>query len=63
MLSLAVLVIVALCALYITWVAIQQYKGERYLCDDCQFNSAEKCHKKERPFAIQCYAYMKQKQS
>lgn len=58
MISLILLIIIALAALLVTWVAIHQYRGERYLCDDCQFNSPEKCHKKERPQAVQCYAYI-----
>ncbi|MBX9877719.1 MAG: hypothetical protein K2Y22_04610 [Candidatus Obscuribacterales bacterium] len=56
--SLIMLAIIAIAALVVTFVAVKQYRGERYLCDDCQFNSPEKCHKKERPQAVECYAYL-----
>ena len=28
-----------------------------YLCDDCRFNDAKSCLKKERPFAVACTSY------
>lgn len=30
---------------------------ERFLCDDCRFNSDRSCVKPERPTAIRCISY------
>jgi len=34
-----------------------RWKGDRYLCDDCRYNSPEKCLKLERGRALSCLAY------
>lgn len=60
---LAFLILVAILALVVTIIAVNQYKGEKYLCDNCQFNSPEKCQKKERPKAVECYAYLREEKS
>lgn len=43
------------CAL--SWIALKNWKGAEYLCDDCAFNEPELCLKPERPNAISCTAY------
>jgi hypothetical protein len=51
------LIIVACAA--VTVYATINWKGDRYLCDDCMFNSPDSCHKIERPQAVTCFAYRK----
>ena len=41
----------------ITVVALKNWKGDRYLCDDCIFNNENDCLKVERPKAVSCTAY------
>lgn len=52
-----ILAAVAVAAAALTLTAAAQWKGDRYLCDDCRFNKAELCLKKERPKATICTAY------
>jgi hypothetical protein len=39
--------------------AAYKWRGGKYLCDDCQFNSDTDCQKPDRPKAIVCFAYRK----
>lgn len=41
----------------VTLVALKNWKGDRYLCDDCIFNKEGDCLKAERPKAVSCTAY------
>ena len=55
-LFLSSLIVIASIALSVT--AFKHRKGNgAYLCDDCRFNDAEKCLKKERPYAFECTSY------
>jgi len=48
---------IALAATSLTIHAARQWRGDRYLCDDCCFNQGDLCHKPERPQAMSCCAY------
>lgn len=41
----------------ITLVALKNWKGDKYLCDDCIFNKDKDCLKIERPKATTCTVY------
>lgn len=41
----------------ITVCALKNWKGDRYLCDDCLFNNERECLKPERPQAVSCTVY------
>ena len=41
----------------VTYIAFKNWKGDRYLCDDCAFNTEALCSKTERPCALDCLAY------
>jgi hypothetical protein len=57
MLTWAILFAVAIAAAAITLNAARLWRGDRYLCDDCQFNQPELCNKPARPKATICFAY------
>jgi len=45
-------------AVLLTAYPIVRRRGaEKFLCDDCRFNSPELCQKKVRPQAVDCTAY------
>jgi hypothetical protein len=46
----------------VTLVALKNWRGNRYLCDDCLFNKDGDCLKVERPKAVSCTAYRSEKQ-
>lgn len=48
------LLVCAACTVYsaINW------RGDKYLCDTCRFNSEELCQKEKRPKAVQCLAFL-----
>lgn len=56
-------VLLAIFASALTISAAWRWRGDKYLCDDCKFNNDEDCRKEERPLAISCLAYRKQKQA
>lgn len=56
-LEIAVPLLCALIATAITLLSAWNWKGGRYLCENCKFNSPDLCHKSERPKAIMCKAY------
>lgn len=56
MAALVVLVGVATAVLTI-YTALARKSTGAYLCDDCKFNSPEKCLKIDRPFALVCTSY------
>lgn len=41
----------------VTMIAMQNWRGDKYLCDDCIFNNDNDCHKSERPQALKCTVY------
>jgi hypothetical protein len=41
----------------LSWIALKNWKGRTFLCDDCRFNNPDLCHKQERPYAMICTAY------
>lgn len=45
----------------LTIIAAKNWRGDRYLCDDCIFNKPEACNKAERPKAIACTVYRSEK--
>jgi hypothetical protein len=53
----ALLAVCVAAACAITVVAMKNWKGDRYLCDDCIFNNDRDCLKKERPKAVSCTVY------
>jgi hypothetical protein len=53
----ALLALIGLAAGALTINAARHWRGDRYLCDTCKYNSPEKCLKKERPTALVCYAF------
>ena len=36
---------------------VRRRGAQKFLCDDCRFNSPELCEKKVRPTAVDCTAY------
>lgn len=44
-------------ALGVTFIALKNWRGDRYLCDDCIFNNDQDCRKAERPKALRCTVY------
>lgn len=60
MITLPFLIICAsaiLLAVFLTLCAFMVNPKEKYLCDSCQYNTPESCHKAERPQAMICKAY------
>lgn len=57
MIDLTILVTIAVLALAMTIYAASQWRGDRYLCDTCKYNSDELCQKPERPRAVECTAF------
>jgi hypothetical protein len=57
MITYVVLGLVGLAAVAITIAASRYWPGDKYLCDTCKYNDAEKCQKKERPHALICRAF------
>jgi hypothetical protein len=58
--------VVAICigvASLLSFATIKSFKGDRFLCDDCQFNDPELCLKPERPKALECMAYQPRESS
>lgn len=53
------IVLTAVCAAacFLSWQSLKNWKGNRYLCDNCRFNDPEACLKPERPTALDCTAY------
>jgi hypothetical protein len=50
--------VVLLGAVLLTAYPLVKRRGsEKYLCDDCRFNSPDRCFKAVRPFAVDCTAY------
>ncbi len=51
--------VVAACAFagFISLRNAKNMRGDRYLCGTCKFNSAELCHRSQRPKALVCLAY------
>lgn len=41
----------------ISWYSLRNWRGDRFLCDDCRFNDPELCKKRERGRALSCTAY------
>lgn len=41
----------------ITLVALRNWRGDKYLCDDCIFNNENDCQKPERPKVLRCTVY------
>jgi len=55
---------VAAAALAITAFNAKHWIGaQKFLCEDCKFNSAEDCLKPERPTALDCTAYRPSKET
>lgn len=54
-LAIGSLSILTACA--VTYIAFKNWKGDRYLCDNCAFNTEALCNKAERPHALDCLAY------
>lgn len=51
-----------LLALLAAWLTIKiswNWRGDKYLCDNCRFNNDEDCKKADRPQAIVCLSYRK----
>jgi hypothetical protein len=53
------IMLAAVCAgaCFLSWHSLKNWKGDRYLCDDCRFNDPASCLKEERPKALTCTAY------
>jgi hypothetical protein len=50
--------IIAILATALSFYVIKKNKATGiYLCDNCRFNSPEKCQKAERPYAQSCTSY------
>lgn len=46
-------------AVLITLKSAWNWRGGKYLCDDCRFNNFNDCKKLERPRSIICLSYRK----
>ncbi|MBX9570123.1 MAG: hypothetical protein K2X77_14580 [Candidatus Obscuribacterales bacterium] len=46
-------------ALGLTIASAWNWRGGKYLCDNCKFNNPEDCRKLDRPKAVLCKAYRK----
>lgn len=55
--EIALLASVCIGACAISWNSLRNWRGSRFLCDDCRFNDPELCKKRERGRALICTAY------
>lgn len=44
-------------AVLLTLKSAWEWRGGKYLCEDCRFNNFNDCKKNERPKAIICFSY------
>lgn len=52
-------VFAALLASALTLFCAFNWRGGKFLCDDCKYNSEDDCKKSQRPQAVICKAYAK----
>ena len=59
--SFLALALIGLSTLALTLVSAWSWRGEKYLCEKCTFNSDNDCLNINRPLAIECRAYQEEK--
>jgi hypothetical protein len=62
LLTAIVIALIAAAASALTFLCLNNWQGDRYLCQDCQFNSPDLCLKPERGHAVECTAYLPEQQ-